>query len=541
MRKEIFFMLKRYSKYILLFLVLTALSCAKRGTITGGKKDTIAPVLKISFPKNGATNFTGKDIKLTFDEYVKLKDLNKQLIISPPMKKMPDILPSTASKYLTIHIKDTLQPNTTYSFNFGQSIQDNNENNPYKQFKYIFSTGSYIDSLKLGGSIKDAREKKVDNFVTVMLYEVNDRFKDSTIYKEKPRYVTNTLDSLKVFRLENLKAGKYLLVALKDKNNNYKFDPKDDKIGFQQKFITLPNDTVFQLELFKEAPVFKTEKPKQASGNRLIMPLTGKLNGAKITLKNGETILPTILTKFPKKDSIQVWFTPLKTDSLRLEVEKNSYKEKYRFKIKEEKKDTLSIKAVQNGSLDFRDTYTLHTSIPLVKFDNSKMALTNKDSLSVPFTTEYDELNQDLKLNFKKEPLEKYKFKLFPGAMTDYLEKTNDSLTFKFNTKNTTDYGNLRVLLQNVKRFPVIIELTDDKGKVLESAYSEKETTIDFNLLEPAKFTLRLIYDDNKNKEWDTGSYLEKRQSEEVIYFPKSIDVRANWDVEQPFDLKTKN
>ena len=97
------------------------------------------------------------------------------------------------------------------------------------------------------------------------------------------------------------------------------------------------------------------------------------------------------------------------------------------------------------------------------------------------------------------------------------------------------------MLLQNVKRFPVIIELTDDKGKVLASAYSEKETTIDFNLLEPAKFTLRLIYDDNKNKEWDTGSYLEKRQSEEVIYFPKSIDVRANWDVEQPFDLKTKN
>ena len=97
-------------------------SCAKRGSITGGDKDTIAPVLKASFPKNFSTNFNGKEIKLVFDEYVKLKNINKQLIISPPMKTQPEILPQTASKIVTIKIKDTLQPNTTYSFNFGQSI-----------------------------------------------------------------------------------------------------------------------------------------------------------------------------------------------------------------------------------------------------------------------------------------------------------------------------------------------------------------------------------------------------------------------------------
>jgi len=131
-------MQKSYSKYILFFLALAISSCAKRGTITGGAKDTLAPKMISSLPKNFATNFNGKEIKITFDEYVKLKDISKQLIVSPPMKLQPEILPYTASKYITIRIKDTLQPNTTYSFNFGKSIQDNNEGNPYQQFKYVF-------------------------------------------------------------------------------------------------------------------------------------------------------------------------------------------------------------------------------------------------------------------------------------------------------------------------------------------------------------------------------------------------------------------
>jgi hypothetical protein len=164
--------------------------------------------------------------------------------------------------------------------------------------------------------------------------------------------------------------------------------------------------------------------------------------------------------------------------------------------------------------------------------------LINKDLIDVPFTTDYDVFDQDLKINFKKEPLEKYSFKILPGAMIDYLEKSNDSLSYIVSTKNSTDYGNLRVNLQNAKRFPVIVELTDDKGKIIATEFSEKSTTVNFDLIEPAKYTLRLVYDDNKNKEWDTGNYLEKLQSEEVIYFPKLIDVRANWDVEQVFDLE---
>ena len=436
-------MLKNNLKYTFLLLLFVVIGCAKRGSITGGLKDTIAPVLKGSFPENFRTNFKGNQIKLVFDENVKLKNLNKQLIVSPPMKNEPLILPTTATKTITIKIKDTLQPNTTYSFNFGQSIADNNEGNAYNQFKYVFSTGDYIDSLSLGGKVKSAYNKEIESFVSIMLYEVNDTFKDSIIYKETPRYVTNTLDSLKTFRLENLKAGKYLLVAMKDQNSNNKYNPKTDKIGFYKEFITIPSDTTYNLELFKEVMPFKAFKPTQASGNRLLMGYEGDMSNLasrpKVVLKNKNEILTTVITQFPKKDSLQIWFKPLKADSLALSISKDKYIKDFTFKIKEQKKDTLNITALYSGTLHFRDRFTLESATPLVKFDNSKMKLVNKDSIAVPFTTEYDEFNQKLLFDFKKEPSEKYTFTILPGALTDFFEISNDSLTYKVSTRNTSD------------------------------------------------------------------------------------------------------
>jgi uncharacterized protein (DUF2141 family) len=534
-------MLKNNLKYTFFLLLLITVGCAKRGSITGGLKDTIAPVLKMSYPENFNTNFKGNEIKLVFDENIKLKNLNKQLIISPPMKNEPLILPTTASKTITIKIKDTLQPNTTYSFNFGQSIADNNEGNPLNQFKYVFSTGNYIDSLSLGGTVKSAYDKEAESFVSVMLYDVNDTFKDSVVYNETPRYVTNTLDSLKTFRFENLKAGKYLLVAMKDYNSNNKYNPKTDKIGFSKDFITIPNDTLYELELFKETLPFKTFKPTQASGNRLLLGYEGNVNSAaaspKIVLKNNNDILSTIITKFPKKDSLQVWYKPIKVDSLNLAVAKDKYETNFNFKIKDQKKDTLKISAIQTGNLKFRERFTLESSTPLIRIENSKISVINNAKAPVVFTSEYDEFNQKLYFDFKKEPSENYTFEILPGTLTDFFEQTNDTLTYKLKTNSTADYGNLTVTLENVKQFPVIVELTNLKGDVLATEYTEKNTTIAFNLIEPAIYTLRAIYDTNKNKEWDSGNYLEKRQAEEVIYFSKEIDVRANWDVNQIFDL----
>ena len=167
---------------ILLLILTIALSlwqCARRGSPTGGDKDTTPPVLLQAFPPSGTTNFSGKHIRLSFDEFVVTKDLRKQLIISPPMNTFPIISPTSASRRLDISLLDTLKPNTTYVLNFGNSIQDYNEGNPYTDFKYVFSTGATIDSLWYEGDVTDALLPEADLSVTLMLYPYNEQYKDS--------------------------------------------------------------------------------------------------------------------------------------------------------------------------------------------------------------------------------------------------------------------------------------------------------------------------------------------------------------------------
>ena len=160
----------------IVFIALIIVSCANRGSPSGGEKDTEPPVITSESPKNFSTNFKGDEIIITFNEYVKIKDLRKQLIISPPMDTDPIVYPmGGASKYISIKIKDTLQPNTTYAFNFGESIVDNNEENPYPYYRYVFSTGDTIDSLSVKGYVEDALLKKPETFISVMLYEVDSR------------------------------------------------------------------------------------------------------------------------------------------------------------------------------------------------------------------------------------------------------------------------------------------------------------------------------------------------------------------------------
>ncbi|MCR5861266.1 Ig-like domain-containing protein [Flavobacterium sp. J372] len=490
------------------------------------------------------TNFTGNQIRIDFNEYIKIKDVNKQLIISPPMNTAPDIVPTgSASKYINIKIKDTLQPNTTYAFNFGQSITDNNEGNPYSQFKFVFSTGAYIDSLTLNGRIRDAYSKETDDFVSVMLYEANEKFNDSTIYKEKPRYVTNTLDSVVDYSLQNLKEGKYFLVAIKDKNSNYRFDPKNDKIGFLPKPITIPTDTLYVLDLFSEVRPFKVLKPLQASQNKLFVPYEGDPRGTKATVRNGSEILPSVLTKVEDRDSLRLWIPrDIKADSLLVSAGKGDDMKDFTVRIKELKTiDSLSVRALQSGGLNFREKFTLSLSTPLVNIDNSKISLIKKDSSAVAFTTRYNDYEQKLEFDFVKEEEQAYTFMLMPGAMRDFYGKENDTLSYKLRTLTYADYGNLRISLENVNRFPLILQITNAKGDVQAEYYSEGQTQINFDAIKPDKYMLRVIYDDNKNREWDTGDYLQKRQPEEVIYYTNGkddlIDVRANWDVEQPFNL----
>ncbi len=524
--------------FTFLFIALILSSCAKRATITGGLKDTIAPVMKQSYPANYSTNFEDNEIKIVFDEYIKLKDLNKQLIVSPPMQRQPIISPTTASKTLTIKILDTLKANTTYSFNFGKSIEDNNEGNPYQQFKYVFSTGSVIDSLKLRGQVLDAYEKDVESYVSVMLYEYDEKYTDSLIYKERPRYITNTLDSIKIFEIENIKPGKYKLIALKDKSSNNKYDPKADKIAFHSKVITIPTDSLFTIKLFQETREFRANKPSHTNGSKITLGYDGKFGKTKVKTFDGNIEIPNVVTKIVDKDSVLVWFKPSAKDSIRVVVSNESYNKQFSVRLKEQKNDSLVLNPRFSSSLPLRDVFTLVSGTPVSFIDSTKISVISQDSVAQKFTVNYDDFLMEMKVDFKREPLEKYKIRLLPGAIKDFYDKKNDSLVYSVSTKNTSDYGNLRMTISNIKNYPIIVELSDTKGKTVATKYLNEGNIVDFNLIDPMLYNLRIIYDDNKNGVWDEGNFLENRQPEEVIYFPTSIDVRANWDVDQPFILK---
>ncbi|XLS28914.1 Ig-like domain-containing protein [Flavobacteriaceae bacterium M23B6Z8] len=525
---------------ISLILLIMLLNCARRGTPSGGPKDITPPVLLKASPELNSTNFDGKKIRLTFDEYVKLKELQKQLIISPPSALLPEIKPQgSASKTIEIIIKDTLRPNTTYVYNFGQSIVDNNEENPYPFFKYVFSTGDEIDSLTLSGRITDALKKEPEQFVSVMLYEIDSAFTDSIVYKKPPNYLTNTLDSTTTFEITNLREGKYMLIALKDVSSNNVFDQRTDKIGFVKEVITIPTDSSYTVTLFKEIPDFRASKPKLASKNRIIFGYEGIADSMQIEmLSNTPEDFRSLVLKEPEKDTLNFWFTPFEADSLNFLVTNESVVDTFTVKIKDLYRDSLQINPV-NRQLQFDRPYEITSNIPISKSDKDKISLIDGDSTVVDFTTELDQLENRLKLFWNVAPNKRYLLTLYPEAITDFYGNPNDTLNYSLASKSYAELGNISLQLRNVKSYPLIVQITDDKGTVIAERYvKEPKESYDFRNLNPGEYYLRVIFDENENGIYDTGNYLLQRQPERIVYYPEAIELRENWELKQEFILE---
>jgi len=526
-------MSKKLSNFIFIVVIsLVLANCANRGNPTGGDKDETPPVITKSTPENYSTNFNAQEIKIYFDEYIKINDLQKQLIISPPMDYEPEITPlGTASKYITIKILDTLRPNTTYAFNFGESIVDNNESNPYPYYRYVFSTGNYIDSLTVNGTIKNALERETDEYVSVLLYDIDSTFTDSIIYKQKPKYITNTLDSTTTFQLENLKSGKYLLIALKDENSNYTFQQKKDKIGFHKTFITVPSDSIYDLTLFNEAIDFKATRPMLVSGNKIAFGYEGDPKEMKIDLLSQvPEDFTSRITKDQLKDTLNYWYQPkIEVDSLVFKVTHVNYVDTLTVRLKDQIKDSLIIRPIESRTLRLNEDFELEANTPFESIDHSKINILDKDSVTIAFTSTLDSYKNRYKLKFDKTEDNIYKLAMLPGAFTEFFGSQNDTLNFSIRTKALEDYANLRVNLRNAI-YPVIVQLVNQKGEVEIEKYATKEEPIDFTSLNPGKYYLRAVFDSNGNGKYDPGNYLKKLQPERVSYAQKEIELRAFFD-----------
>ena len=531
----------------ILFSLIILFGCAKRGTPTGGPKDSIPPVLVNASPKLNSTNFDSEEIRLTFDEWIKLNKVQDQLIISPPLEKSSyEIKPlSGVTKKVFLKFLDSLAPETTYTINFGNSIQDNNENNPLTFFSYTFSTGETIDSLYVRGNTKDAFSQESDEFISLQLYRVDSLFKDSIIFQDKPTYISNTLDSTN-YTFQNLKEGKYLLIALKDVDNNYFFDPFFDKIGFIDSLITLPRDSVIDLKLFKEETEIIWDKPHFINSEKIGFGYYGKLDLDKIKIEsNIPDSINYVFIKEKETDTLNLWLSRNSFDSLNFSlIETDTIKlTTVKFDRKRDSLiDSLNISSKTANVIHLKESFKISSNIPLNKIEDSLITIRDIDSLIIPFTTSINDRLDEINIDFEVSPSDDYSIFIKPRAIKDIRGTENDTLQFNVVSQTLEDYGNvfLDVITNNESKF--ILHLLDSNSNIIREFNNvNSNSTYTFDYIRPGKYTFRLIEDLNSNDIWDTGNYLKQVQPEPVYYFPSELDVRANWDLNETFNLNLLN
>jgi hypothetical protein len=213
-------------------LIIFLTGCANVVAPTGGPKDEDPPVVLRSNPPNYSTHYAGQDVRIFFDEFVTLKDLNKNFLVSPPLENEPEVRVRGRSIIMTV--EDTLRENTTYVFFFGESIVDITEGNPIPNFQYVVSTGDYVDSLSVMGRVVNAFTLQPEAGVFVMMY---DNVYDSVPMLERPVYVSKT-NQEGGFAITNMRDGEYLMFALLDMNFNFLYDTPDEKIAFYDSLVT---------------------------------------------------------------------------------------------------------------------------------------------------------------------------------------------------------------------------------------------------------------------------------------------------------------
>ncbi len=531
----------------ILFSLIILFGCAKRGNPTGGPKDSIPPVLVNASPKLNSTNFDSEEIRLTFDEWVKLDKVQDQLIISPPLEKSSyEIKPlSGVTKKVFLKFLDSLAPETTYTINFGNSIQDNNENNPLTFFSYTFSTGETIDSLYIRGNTKDAFSQESDEFISLQLYRVDSLFKDSIIFNDKPTYISNTLDSTN-YKFQNLKEGKYLLIALKDVDNNYFFDPFYDKIGFLDSLITLPKDSVIDLKLFKEETEIIWDKPHFINSEKIGFGYYGKLDLDKIKIEsNIPDSVNYVFIKEKETDTLNLWLSRNSFDSLNFSlIETDTIKlTTVKFDRKRDSLiDSLNVSPKTVNVIHLKESFKISSNIPLNKIEDSLITIRDIDSLIIPFTTSINDRLDEIDIDFEVSPSDDYSIFIKPRAIKDIRGTENDTLQYNVVSQTLEDYGNvfLDVITNNDSKY--ILHLIDSSSNIIREFNNvNSNSTIIFDYIRPGKYTFRLIEDINSNDIWDTGNYLKQVQPEPVYYFPSELDVRANWDLNETFNLNLLN
>jgi len=567
-----------FHKLFTFVIVLLLTACAQVVAPGGGPVDVKPPRVLRYIPDSASINIKPKSIFIVFDEYINVAGMESQLVISPPLEKAPDIKVKDKTLLINFNKQDTLQPNTTYVFSFGNAIRDVNENNPKDNFKYVFSTGSFIDSLVVQGVVQNAFDHKPEKGVLVMLYR---NFDDSTIYKRKPDYFTKTKDN-GAFQITNVREGKYKVIALKDANSDYKYNGDGEKIAFSDTLITTPSSRNLVLDLFQEPPKkFQLKKFIYNSYGRIDFYFNRGSDSIEINpinyILNEDDV---ILDYSANKDTLTYWFRNVDKDSLFLKVSNGTKiidtvelklikKEEALTDKKNPLKLSLLKSADMNMNYDLGSVFHLTFSAPIVNYDYAKEADLEEsiDSVKRPkrslvyFNDDWynvalcrwdsthkveDPYNRGVlmaapvrRLFDKWKPNTNYHLFIPPSTFTDFFGLTNDSIDINFKTRDEAYYGNFKIQI-NIPptEHNYIVQLLDEQERVVRTRDIKSSETITYEYLPPGKYKLKIIYDTNTNYKWDSGNISKKRQPEKVIFNSELITVRANWDLDMKWDVK---
>jgi hypothetical protein len=561
---------------ILLFLT----RCANPVSPTGGPKDIHPPSIINCDPPNYSVHFQGDKIKIEFDEFIQLKDPNNQIVISPPMLTPTDY--KLRGKSLIVKFEDSLKLNTTYSINFGEAISDIAESNILQNFSYVFSTGSYIDSLSFEGTIIDAFSGQPQKDVLAMLYmDDNDTIPfDSLPCLVKPYYLTRTNQNGE-FLLTNLNTKSLKIFALKDMNNDYLYNLPEEKIGFLDSLVhgqvqphivpdTVQKDTTAKIDTLKAQPAEKsmvTLRVFQQNDSVQRILKSALIQEGQVVLYfrypvKHPQFIPVNFIPAPdwkieeynrRRDTVSLWLRTVPADSLILHViDKDEFTDtvilnltKKPGKSKSEKKDQATVKRLLLSTnmtgftfKQFNNELAITCSYPLSRFKFSNILLVDQKDTVHPQVKLTDSIKRTFKILYKWKEGGKYRVIIPDSSLFAINDLTNDSLIFSMQTKLEKDFGSFQLSV-NFDSIPAhyIIQLLDEKETVQEERALNSSGKIKFNYLAPKIYKIKAILDRNCNGRWDTGDYFMKIQPEEVFFFPKQIEIRANWEVEESWDL----
>jgi hypothetical protein len=582
-------------------MVVLVISCANPVSPEGGPKDTTPPKVLNCDPPNQSVHFSGSGIRIEFNEFISLKNPTSEIFISPPLSKTPDTRLRGKSLLLKIEdtlkanttysisfgdaITDLTEGNVlkefTYVFSTGDYIDSLSlkgkvinaftqkpESNVYVTLYVNNNDTLPFDSLPL--KVAPYYLTKTDDNGAFTLGNLQQaRFKllaiedmNSDLFFSQPSERIAFMDSLvdpyyieipKPIKVDSLKADS--VPAIHEKK--HKLSPGQIKKADSIRIADSVN------AINKKYPSFTLRMFVEEDSIQRISKITTPREGMivfifKYPLKNGvfrpldpDSILaPWLLEESGKRDSVTIWLTGKHPDTLKIQISDKGEvldtahidlqpKPKSKKEEKETPSNLLTLKTnTGNGFNQFRSDLVITASYPLLKWDlNQIMLIDGKDTIR-PQCRFVDSLKRTIVVLHKWGEDKQYKLFIPDSVFFGINNFTQDSIRIEFKTKAPKEFGNLILAFNPEQEGQYIVQILDEKeSTIFEQQIASDSSLLKFNYMTPGKFKIKAILDRNRNRRWDTGSYRNNIQPEEVFYLPKILEIRANWDIEETWSL----